>query len=63
MGPGQLNETKSLQFDLERDPLQLVPEDDSAQIQIERLTRIMLDMMRASEAPPELYARPGLKAP
>lgn len=61
MGPGQLTETKSMQFDLKRDPMQLAPEDDP--VQIERLTAMMLEMMRASEAPPELYARLGLKAP
>jgi hypothetical protein len=36
-------------------------EDDPAQI--ERLTALMPDMRRASEEPPELCARLGLKAP
>lgn len=48
----------SMLFDLENDPQQLVPLTDAA-LEL-RMAQLLVDLMRASDAPPEQYVRLGL---
>lgn len=58
---GRYAEAKqTLLFDLEKDPDQLSPLHDPAVE--ERMIRLMVDLMKQSDAPAEQYARVGLEA-
>ncbi|MFI5015322.1 MAG: sulfatase [Hyphomicrobiales bacterium] len=58
-GPGALLESDTRLYDLRLDPAQAHPLDDPAEEA--RLTKLMAGLMRANEAPPEAFARLGLR--
>jgi hypothetical protein len=58
-GPGALIESETRLYDLADDPGQDTPLSDP---EVERaMTRLMHDLMRANDAPPEAFARMQLK--
>lgn len=60
-GPGALVDRETVLFDLETDPDQLQPAHDC---EVEaRLARLMVELMAATDAPEEAYARLGLAPP
>ncbi len=59
-GPGALLESETRLYDLADDPGQVTPVS-SRKIE-EAMIRLMQDLMRANDAPPEAYARIGIEA-
>ena len=60
-GPGCLLENETRLYDLVADPAQAQPLDDPAREA--RMLDLMAALMRATDAPPEAYARLDLAAP
>lgn len=58
MAKGFFEDTDTVLFDTANDPNQMEPLDDPAVV--ERLTSLMLGLMRVNDAPPEVYRRFGL---
>ncbi|MGH6807067.1 MAG: sulfatase, partial [Ensifer adhaerens] len=58
--PGALLESETRLYDLADDPGQDTPVF-SPEIE-DAMTRLMRDLMRANDAPPEAYARVGIEA-
>ena len=60
-GPGALLDRETILFDLASDPDQLSPIRDP-EVE-ERLARVMVELMAATDAPPEAFTRLGLAPP